>query len=112
MPASARKHPRAALDAAATLTMTGDGRVCRARAVDISEGGLALSGVPPDWTIGTKVQVRVEGGDLPRRILADATIVSRRGGAAGVQFATLDAESAAAVAKYVAGGREGKKIEN
>jgi adenylate cyclase len=108
VPASVRKHPRAALDAAATLTVAGDGRVCRARTVDISEGGLALSGVPPDWETGTKVQVRVEGGDLPRRILADATIVSRRGDAAGVQFATLDAESAAAVADYVArsGGRE------
>ena len=112
VPASARKHPRAALAATATLTMTGDGRVCRARVVDISEGGLALSGIPPDWAIGTKVQVRVEGGDLPRRILADATIVSRRGDAAGVQFATLDAESGAAIAKYVAGGREGKSNEN
>jgi hypothetical protein len=107
VPASVRKHQRAALAAAATLT-AGDGRVCRARAADISEGGLALTGVPRDWETGTKVQVRVEGGDLPRRILADATIVSRRGDAAGVQFATLDAESAAAVADYVArsGGRE------
>ena len=111
VPASVRKHPRAALAAAATLT-AGDGRVCRARAVDISEGGLALAGVPPDWETGTKVQVRLEGGDLPRRILADATIVSRRGEAAGVQFATLDAESAAAVADYVARGREGKNDEN
>jgi adenylate cyclase len=109
VPASGRRHQRAALAAAVTLTALGDGRVCRARAADISEGGLALAGVPPDWEIGTKVQVRVEGGDLPRRILADATIVSRRGDAAGVQFATLDAESAAAVAEYVAGRAGGQE---
>ena len=59
VPASVRKHQRAALTAAATLT-AGDGRVCRARTVDISEGGLALIGVPRDWETGTKVQVRVE----------------------------------------------------
>ena len=62
--------------------------------------------MPPEWDIGTRVQIRVEGGDLPRRILAEGTIVSRRGDAAGVQFATLDAESVAAVAEYVARGRE------
>src|SRR5881409_2744127 len=106
VPASVRQHPRAALQAVATLTALGDGRVCRARAADISEGGLALAGVPPEWDIGTRVQIRVEGGDLPRRILAEGTIVSRRGDAAGVQFATLDAESVAAVAEYVARGRE------
>jgi len=109
VPASVRKHPRAVLDAAATLTVAGDGRLCRARVVDISEGGLALSGVPTDWEPGTKVQVRVEGGGLPRRILADATIVSRRGDTAGVQFATLDAELAAAIAEFVAGGQGGQE---
>jgi adenylate cyclase len=107
VPASVRRHQRAALAAAVTLTVLGDGRVCRARAADISEGGLALTGVPPEWEAGTRVQIRVEGGDL-RRILAEGTIVTRRGDAAGVQFATLDAESAAAVAEYVARGREGE----
>ncbi len=106
VPASVRRHQRAALAAAVTLTALGDGRVCRARAADISEGGLALAGVPPEWDIGTRVQIRVEGGDLPRRILAEGTIVSRRGDAAGVQFAALDTESVAAVAEYVARGRE------
>ena len=106
VPASVRRHQRAAFAAAVTLTALGDGRVCRARAADISEGGLALAGVPPEWDTGTRVQIRVEDGDLPRRILAEGTIVSRRGDAAGVQFATLDAESVAAVAEYVARGRE------
>jgi len=106
VPASARKHPRAALQALATLTALGEGRVCRVRTVDIGEGGLALAGVPPEWEVGCKIQIRLEGGGLPRRIVAEGTIVSRRGEAAGVQFTSLDEDSAPVVADYVARGRE------
>ncbi|OLD37266.1 MAG: hypothetical protein AUI57_11580 [Candidatus Rokubacteria bacterium 13_1_40CM_2_68_8] len=106
VPVGIRTHPRAALDAAATLTAIGDGRVCRARTADVSEGGLALTGVPPEWEIGCKIQIRVESSDLPRRIVAEGTIVSRRGGTAGVQFTPLDEDSTTAVADYVARGRE------
>jgi len=106
VPVGIRTHPRAALDAAATLTAIGDGRVCRARTADVSEGGLALTGVPPEWGIGCKIQIRVESSDLPRRIVAEGTIVSRRGGTAGVQFTSLDEDSTTAVADYVARGRE------
>jgi len=106
VPVGIRTHPRAALDAAATLTAIGDGRVCRARTADVSEGGLALTGVPPEWEIGCKIQIRVESSDLPRRIVAEGTIVSRRGGTAGVQFTSLDEDSTTAVADYVARGRE------
>jgi adenylate cyclase len=106
VPASVRRHPRAPLDAAATLTTVGDGRVCRVRTTDISEGGVALRGVPPDWEVGCKFAIRVDGGALPRRIVAEGAIVSRRGDAAGVQFTTLDAGSASVVADYVARGKE------
>src|SRR5213594_1284696 len=106
VPGSARKHPRAAFAAAVTLTALGDGRVCRVRTVDIGEGGLALAGVPPEWEVGCKIQIRLEGGDLPRRIVAEGTIVSRRGEAAGVQFTSLDEDSAPVVADYVTRGRE------
>jgi adenylate cyclase len=106
VPAGARKHPRAALRAVATLTARGEGRVCRVRTVDIGEGGLALAGVPPEWEVGCKIQIRLEGGDLPRRIVAEGTIVSRRGEAAGVQFTSLDEDAAPVVADYVARGRE------
>jgi len=51
-------------------------------------------------------QIRLEGGDLPRRIVAEGTIVSRRGEAAGVQFTSLDEDAAPVVADYVARGRE------
>src|SRR6266446_7744617 len=42
LPSNIRKHPRATLEAAATLSVVGDGRVCRATTRDISEGGMAL----------------------------------------------------------------------
>jgi adenylate cyclase len=106
VPASVRKHARAALQAVATLTALGEGRVCRVRTVDIGEGGLALTGVPPEWEVGCKIQIRLEGGDLPRRIVVEGTIVSRRGEAAGVQFTSLDEDSAPVVADYMARGRE------
>jgi adenylate cyclase len=106
VPASVRRHPRAPLDASATLTTFGDGRVCRVRTVDVSAGGLALRGIPPDWEVGCKFKIRVDGGTLPRRIIAEGAIVSRRGDAAGVQFTTLDADSASVVADYVARGKE------
>jgi len=106
VPAGARKHPRAALQVVATLTAVGDGRVCRVRTVDIGEGGLALAGVPPEWEVGCKIQIRLEGGGLPRRIVAEGMIVSRRGEAAGVQFTSLDEDSAPVVAEYVARGRK------
>jgi len=105
VPASLRRHPRAALEAAAMLTVIGDGRTCRVRTVDISAGGLALAGVPADWDIGSKIRIRLEGGGLPRPIVAEGTIVSRRGDAAGVQFTSVDEESAPAIADYVARGR-------
>ena len=111
-PSSMRRHPRAQLDAAAQLTAVGDGRVCRARTFDISEGGLGLVGVPDDWTAGSKVEVRLEGGEVGRRIVAEGTIVSRRGDKAGLQFAGLDEASALAVAEYVARGRERDEIDD
>jgi adenylate cyclase len=110
-PSSMRRHPRAQLDAAAQLTAIGDGRVCRARTFDISEGGLGLVGVPDDWTVGSKVEVRLDGGEVGRRIVAEGTIVSRRGDKAGLQFSALDEASAPAVAEYVARGRERDEID-
>ena len=109
-PSSMRQHPRAQLDAAAQLTAA-DGRSCRARTFDISEGGLGLVGVPDDWTVGSKVEVRLEGGELGRRIVAEGTIVSRRGDKAGLRFTALDDVSAPAVAEYVARGRDRDEID-
>ena len=104
MPSSMRKHPRATLDAVVQLTAA-DGRTCRARTFDISEGGLGLVDVPAEWALGSKVEIRLDTSDVGRRIVAEGTIVSRRGEKAGVQFASLDAASAPAVADYVARGR-------
>ena len=104
VPSSMRKHPRAVLDAAAQLSAA-DGRTCRARTFDISEGGLGLLDVPAEWVVGSKVEVRLEGGEVGRRVVAEGTIVARRGEKAGVQFTSLDAGSAPAIADYVARGR-------
>ncbi len=110
MPSSMRVYPRAGLDAAVQLMAT-DGRACRARTFDISEGGLGLVGVPDEWSVGSQVAIRVDGSEVGRRIVAQGTIVSRRGEKAGVQFTSLDAELATAVAEYVARGRDRDEID-
>jgi adenylate cyclase len=104
MPSSMRKHPRAPLDATAQLTAA-DGRTCRARTFDISEGGLGLVDVPADWATGIRVEVRVDASDVGRRIVATGTIVVRRAEKVGLQFTSLDAASGPVVADYVARGR-------
>jgi adenylate cyclase len=104
MPSSMRRHPRAMLDAAAQLSVA-EGRTCRARTFDISEGGLGLLDVPAEWVVGSKIEIRLDGGELGRRVVAEGTIVSRRGEKVGVQFTSLDAGSAPAIADYVARGR-------
>ena len=101
LPDNIRKHPRATLEAAATLSLAGDGRACRVVTRDISEGGMALKGVPDDWAIGQRVQIRCEGGALLKPIVAAATIGWRHGDEVGVVFTALDADSAPAVADYV-----------
>ncbi len=68
---------------------------------------MALKGVPADWHVGQRVQVRCEGGALPKPIVADASIAWRRGDEVGVVFTALDADSAPAVADYVS--RHGKR---
>jgi len=106
VPASMRQHVRVALDAAATLTTIGDGQSRRVGTADISEGGLALTGVPADWDVGRKIRIRVDGGGLSRPVLAEGTIVSRRGDVAGVQFTTVEDDSKPVIADCVARGRE------
>jgi adenylate cyclase len=101
LPSDVRKHPRATLSAAAVLTLVGGDRVCHVRTRDISEGGLALDGVPPEWDKGMTVQIRLEGGELSRPIVAEGTIVWRSADGAGVTFTAFEGESAPAVAEYV-----------
>jgi len=101
LPASLRKHPRAALEAAASLTIIGGGESCVATTRDISEGGMAVGGVPEAWEPNTKVEVRCEGGLLPKPLTASGVIAWRRDGLAGIKFTELDADTAPAVADYV-----------
>ena len=98
-----RKYPRAVLDAAAALTDAATGLVCRVGTVDISEGGLALADVPADWTVGSTVRLRLEKGALAIPVVAEGTIVWRRGAHAGVSFTAIEPESVPVVAEYVAG---------
>ena len=102
LPGSLRKHPRVALEAAAMLLLVGVGETCRATTRDISEGGMALGGVPETWAAGTEVEIRCEGGLLPKPLTAAGIIAWRRDGLAGVKFTGLDAETAPVVADYVA----------
>ncbi|HEV8584647.1 MAG TPA: CHASE2 domain-containing protein [Methylomirabilota bacterium] len=101
LPNNIRKHPRATLEAAATLTLGADGRSISVATRDISEGGMALKGVPEDWEKGQTVQIRCEGGALPKPIVAEATIAWRKGDEVGLTFTSLDPDSAPTVADYL-----------
>lgn len=102
LPADIRKQPRAVLEVAATLILLGAGQTCLVTTRDVGEGGMALGGVPAAWTPGTRVEVRCEGGLLPKALLAEGVIAWRRGDEAGVSFAGLDPETAPTVTDYVA----------
>jgi hypothetical protein len=106
-----RRHPRAALDAAVQLTAA-DGQICRARTFDISEGGLGLLDVPAAWSVGSTVAVHLDASEIGRQVHGEGTIVARRGEKVGVQFTSLDAEAAPAIAAFVARGRERDEIDD
>jgi hypothetical protein len=102
LPADIRKHPRAVLDVAATIVLLGAGETCTVTARDVGEGGLALGGVPEAWAVGTRVEIRCEGGKLPRPLLGEGVIAWRRDDEAGLTFTGLDPDAAVTVTEYVA----------
>ncbi len=102
LPADIRKHPRAVLDVAATVVLLGAGETRAVVTRDVSEGGIALAGVPPSWVPGTRVEIRCEGGLLPSPLLAEGVIAWRRQDEAGITFTALDPDAAATVAEYIA----------
>ncbi len=94
LPTDLRKHPRAALDAAATLVAVVDGRAWTVRTRDVGEGGLAVTGLPATLAPGTRVEIRCEGGTLPRPLVAEGVIVWRDGEAAGLEFTARPLDAA------------------
>jgi hypothetical protein len=106
LPGDVRKHPRAVLDLAATLVLRGGDACCAVTARDVSEGGIAVSGVPDAWTPGTPVEIRCEGGRLAAPLRATGVVAWRRGPDAGIAFAGLDPSAAPTVADYVACTRD------
>jgi adenylate cyclase len=104
--ADIRRYRRAELDVAATLILLGAGQSCLVATRDVSEGGMALGGVPPSWVPGTRVEIRCEEGRLSRPLLAEGVIAWRRGGEAGITFAGLDTVTGPTVASYVAAQRD------
>jgi adenylate cyclase len=101
LPTDIRRHTRAALDSAATVTLAGLGQTFAVRTKDISESGLALVGVPDDVEKGTIVEVRCEGGGLPAPLAAHGMIVWKRGDEVGVSFTEFEGDAAPAVSTYV-----------
>ena len=102
LPADIRKQPRAVLEVAATLVLLGAGQTCLVTTRDVSEGGMALGGVPAAWGVGIRVEIRCEGGLLPNPLLAEGVIAWRRADEAGIRFVGLDEDVAPTVAEYVA----------
>ena len=101
VPADLRKHPRAVVEASPTVQVTAAGQTATVRAVDVSEGGMQISGAPSEWRPGTRVQIRCEGGLLAVPLFAEAVVAWRRGDRAGLAFSGLAVEVAPAVAEYV-----------
>jgi adenylate cyclase len=101
LPADIRRHPRTALDTAATVTLDGLGQSYSVRTKDISAMGIALTGVPEELEKGTAIEIRCEGGGLPKPIVVQGMIVWKRGDVAGVSFTEISDEAAPAVTTYV-----------
>jgi len=97
VPADARKHPRAPLDAAATVREAAGPGTWAARTENAGEGGLALAGLPAGLEPGARVHVRCEGGGLAKPLVADAVVVWRDGGRAGVAFTAVEPDALAAL---------------
>jgi hypothetical protein len=57
--------------------------------------------VPEELEKGTVIEVRCEGGGLPKPIVAQGMIVWKRGDVAGVSFTEISGEAAPAVTEYV-----------
>lgn len=102
LPADIRKQPRAVLEVAATLVLLGAGQTCLVTTRDLGEGGMAVGGVPAGWGVGTRVEIRCEGGLLPNPLLVEGVIAWQRADEAGISFVGLDGDTAPTVAEYVA----------
>jgi adenylate cyclase len=102
LPTDIRRHPRASLASAAVVTLDGLGQTFTVQTKDISETGIALTGVPDDLEKGTEIEVRCEGGGLPKPIVAHGMIVWKRGDSVGVSFTQPTGDVGPAVASYVA----------
>jgi adenylate cyclase len=102
LPSDLRQHARALIDAGAVLTASDDEHQVAVHVRDVSEGGIAIEGLPEDWAKGKAMQIRCEGGGLPKPVVTEGTIVWRRDGLAGIVFAALSSDAQAAVSEYVA----------
>jgi adenylate cyclase len=102
VPGEIRQYPRVVFAAAAVVVAEHSGQTCTVVTRDVGEGGLCVAGLPPQWTPGTRVRIRCEGGALAKPVGADGTIVWRRADTAGIAFTALDPDVAPAIADYVA----------
>ena len=67
--------------------------------------GIALSGVPDALEKGTAIEIRCEGGGLPKPIVAQGMIVWKRGDVVGVSFTDIAGDVAPVVTTYVSSHR-------
>ncbi len=101
VPGDIRKYPRTSLDAAATIVVAGGEQTWTVRTRDVSEGGVAVVGLPAEVAEGAVIEIRCEGGGLPKPIIAGGKIAWRRDDLAGVEFTHISSEAAPAVGELV-----------
>ncbi len=106
LPADIRKYPRATLTTAATLVAVDGGRTCVVRTCDVGEGGVSVSGLPEDWPPGLELEIRCDGGTLPKTLAAQGKIVWRRGDLAGIAFTAVEPDGGPVIGEYVSGHKD------
>ncbi|PYN98659.1 MAG: hypothetical protein DMD91_14355 [Candidatus Rokuibacteriota bacterium] len=106
LPTDIRKYPRATLEMAATMVAADGGRTCVVRTRDVSEGGVSVSGLPEDWPPGLVLEIRCDGGKLPKALTAQGKIVWRRGDLAGISFTAIEPDVGPALGEYVNGRKD------
>jgi hypothetical protein len=90
-----RHDPRIVVDVELTVTAVADARVWTARSRDVSMGGMAVLGLPPEAAVGTVVEVASDAPVRGAPLKQTGTVVWRRDAVCGIAFAD---PAAAAVA--------------
>lgn len=97
-----RKFPRVPIVATAKVTKSDSKFSYLVKVNIIGQGGIGISGLGKNFTVGTEVDVRIESDSLTVPIHAEARIVFHsRDGVTGLEFSAMNAEAESIIVEYV-----------